>query len=246
MPTGENNSKLFRVHVTLKRSISGGFLQGQSLSQVFDGQKIFIMMIQLPAAPCPSDTDTPLPFQGVWDRMLAFTLQILLQIKGVGYPKYQTKLCYGALPSGRQQENVPDNCWEREAGFWHGHSSLQGDSHSHTGESSRGSVGVQVCSSESSASAWDISCPKEGESRWQLDATNHRDRSPERTQCDTGSPRLWGKGRVRDKGMTLSVSTDVTEQVQNLILNRRLSLLGKEEKVSVQNSSSACDKHELW
>lgn len=81
MPMGENNSKLFRVHVTLKRSISGGFLQGQSLSQVFDGQKTFIMMIQLPAAPCPSGTDTSLPFQGVSDRMLTFTLQILLQIK---------------------------------------------------------------------------------------------------------------------------------------------------------------------
>lgn len=32
----------------------------------------------------------------------------------------------------------------------------------------------------------------------------------------TGSPGLWGKGRVRDKGLTLSVSTDVTEEVQNL------------------------------
>lgn len=79
-----------------------------------------------------------------------------------------------------------------------------------------------------------------------MDATNHRDRSPGRTQGDTGSPRLWGKGRVRDKGLTLSVSTDVTEQVQNLILNKKLSPLGQEEKVSVQNSSSAYDKHELW
>lgn len=34
---------------------------------------------------------------------------------------------------------------------------------------------------------------------------------------------------MRDKGLTLSVSTDVTEQVQNLILNKRLSLLGQEE-----------------
>lgn len=46
--------------------------------------------------------------------------------------------------------------------------------HSHTGESSKGPVGVQVCPSESSASAWDIACPKEQESRWQLDATNQR------------------------------------------------------------------------
>lgn len=152
----------------------------------------------------------------------------LLQIKA-GYPKYQTRLCYRALPSGGQQENAPDGCWEGEAGFWHGHSSLQGDSHSHTGESSRGSVGVQVYPSESSASVCDVSCPREQESRWQLDATNHRDKSPGRTQHDTGSPRLWGKGRVRDKGLTLSVSTDVTEQVQNLILNKRLSLLGQEE-----------------
>lgn len=36
---------------------------------------------------------------------------------------------------------------------------------------------------------------------------------------------------MRDKGLTLSVSTDVTEQVQNLILNKRLSLPGQEEKV---------------
>lgn len=72
-----------------------------------------------------------------------------------------------------------------------------------------------------------------------------KDRSPVRTQRDTGSPRLWEKGRVRDKGLTLSVSTDATEQVQNFILNKRLSLLGQEEKVSVQNNSSACDKHEL-
>lgn len=51
---------------------------------------------------------------------------------------------------------------------------------------------------------------------------------------------------MRDKGLTLSVSTDVTEKVPNHISNKRLSLLGKEEKVSVQNSSSACGKHELW
>lgn len=138
--------------------------------------------------------------------MLAFCLQILLQIKG-RVPEIPEQALLWALPSGRQQENVPDGFWEGEPGFWHGHSSLQGDSRSHTGESSRGSVGVQVCPSESSASAWDISCPKEQESRWQLDATNHRDRSPGRTQSDTGSPRLGGKGRLRDRGLTLSVST---------------------------------------
>lgn len=55
-------------------------------------------------------------------------LQILLLIKG-RVPEIPDQ----ALPSGRQRENVPDGFWEGEAGFWHGHSSLQGDSHSHTG-----------------------------------------------------------------------------------------------------------------
>lgn len=132
-----------------------------------------------------------------------------------GHLKHQTRLCYRALPSGRQQENVPDGCGEEEAGFWHGHSSQQGDSHSHTGESSPGSVGVHICPSESSASAWDISCPKEQESRWQLDATEQR-QEPWKDTTWHRITQAGGKGRVRDKGLTLSVSTDVTGQVQNL------------------------------
>lgn len=160
--------------------------------------------------------------------------------KSKGYPEYQTRLCYGPLPLGRQQDSVPDGCWEGEAGSWHGHSTLQGDSCSHTGESRRGSVGVQVCPSESSASAWDISCPKERESRWQLEATNHRDRSPGRTRRDTGSPRLWGKGRVRDRGLTLSVSTDVTELVQkdSVYWGKRRRSLCKTAHQPVTNMSS--------
>lgn len=124
MPMGQNNSKLFRVHVTLKRSIFGGFLQGQILSQVFDRSE-----------DC---------HHGDWVTSslvpLTLTHPYLSKVCGTGcwhllsrnsanqrgrYPKYQTRLCYGALLSGRQQENVPDGCWEGEAGFWHGHSSLK-------------------------------------------------------------------------------------------------------------------------
>lgn len=150
-------------------------------------------MIQLPAAPCPSDTDTPWPPQGVWDRMLAFSVYKSCSKSKGGYLKYQSRLCYGLCLQGGSG---------RMSQMAFGKGSLVSGMgtapykviHAHTGESSRGFTGVQVCPSESSASAWDRSCPKEQESRWQLEGTKHRDRSPARTQSDTGSPRLGAKG----------------------------------------------------
>lgn len=42
MPMGENNPKLCRVHVTLKRNISGGSFKVKAYHKFLTGQKTFI------------------------------------------------------------------------------------------------------------------------------------------------------------------------------------------------------------
>lgn len=70
-----------------------------------------------------------------------------------------------------------------------GHSSLHGDSRSHECESSRGSLGVQVCPSERLVSLCDPSYPKE-----QLADAANGDGSPGRTRGQRITRSRQGQG----------------------------------------------------